>query len=191
MNSSKLKFRKKGSKEPVPRRARHNYPLYKLAKDLKLEEISLLITVRKNKIKYEQDYNKIMEYKRDILLLEDMYKIKRAEDVSVLNRWKDENKDILYSTNLGVRVGCMISYLGFTGSLYKDEGTKLSEKLVNKDMETNIDIVAASITMEILDYYGAKFDEDILIDTYDLDKHLLYKIHFSLHNWCKRNYWRK
>jgi len=190
MTSGDIKFRKKGSKEPITKRAKSNYPLYKLARDLKLEEITMLITDRRNKIKYEQDYSKILEYKEDILLLEDMYKIKRAEDVAVLNRWKDENIDILYSTVLGARVGCMISYLGFTGSLYKDEGIKLSEGLFQEDMETNIDIIAASIVIEILDYYNAKFDENILITTYDLDKGLLYKIHFSLHNWCKKNYWK-
>jgi hypothetical protein len=191
MRCKDLIFKKKGSKEPITKRAKSNYPLYKLAKDLNLDEITVLVTIRRNKIKYETDYNKILEYKEDILLLEDLYKIKRAEDISTLNRWKDEKKDILYSTCLGVRVGCIISFLGYTNSLYKEEGIKLSEKIYNKDLDEELDLIAASIVKEILDYYEALFDEKKILDIYELNECDLHKAHFLIHNWCKKNYWQK
>ena len=77
-NNGRIILRKKGGEEPLSARA--NWDLWKLCQTLTSEEITFLITKRRNDIKYESDSNAIRSLRRDILLLEDAYKIiKRKE----------------------------------------------------------------------------------------------------------------
>ena len=65
-----------------PKSARANkryYQLWKFAKELKPEEIQLLITKRKNNLKYEKDYEQIRILRTEITILEDTHKIIRRE----------------------------------------------------------------------------------------------------------------
>ncbi len=64
-----------------PKSARANkryYALWKFVDEyLDLQDIQVLITKRKNDIKYESDNDKVTILRTEILLLEDAYKIKR------------------------------------------------------------------------------------------------------------------
>ena len=53
-----------------------NWDLWKLCQDLSCEEISILITNRKEKLKYETNGEMIKILRTDISILEDAYKIK-------------------------------------------------------------------------------------------------------------------
>jgi len=57
------------------KRSQRHYQLWKLAETLTPNEIRYLITVRKEKIKYEKDSFEIKELRTDIKILEDEYKI--------------------------------------------------------------------------------------------------------------------
>jgi len=58
-----------------PKSANANWWLWKLCEDLSLEEIQVLITKRKNELKYEKDNKRIRELKTDIAILLDAYEI--------------------------------------------------------------------------------------------------------------------
>lgn len=194
MNKQKSSISFKNKKgDPISKRAKSNYPLFKLAMELNLEEISVLITDRRLKIKYENDFNKIMIYKEDILLLEDVYKIKRAEDIIVLNKWRHENTDMMYTTYLSVKISSILTYLGYLNSLYKEEGIKISEKLYNKkfkDSESDLILLSIAIVKEILYHYRAIFEEDKILKLYNIDEANFYDCYMQVNGWCKKNYWR-
>ena len=66
-----------------PRSAKSNWQLWKLCKELKADEIAVLITKRKMELKYldkDKDREDIRRIRSEILLLEDAYRIlKRCE----------------------------------------------------------------------------------------------------------------
>jgi hypothetical protein len=62
-------------KEEVPKSARDNWQLWKLSETLTLEEISVLISKRRQDLKYERDSKKINQLKTDISILTDAYGI--------------------------------------------------------------------------------------------------------------------
>jgi len=64
------------SEEPISaRRSKRHYRLWKLARSLSLNEIEYLITIRKNKLKYESNCIEIRNLRTDIIILEDTYRI--------------------------------------------------------------------------------------------------------------------
>lgn len=67
-----------------PDSAKANYQLWKLAQDLKPEEIQMLITKRRNDLKYESNSKEINRLRTDISILEDAHEIisrKRKEEI--------------------------------------------------------------------------------------------------------------
>lgn len=62
-------------KDDIPRSATDNWQLWKLCETLTLEEISVLITKRKNDLKYEKDKRKETLLKTDMSILVDAYEI--------------------------------------------------------------------------------------------------------------------
>ena len=70
------------AKEEEPKSARRNkdcYHLWLCAKELKLDEIEMLVTKRKQDLRYEKDPNRIRELRTQILILEDTHKIVRRK----------------------------------------------------------------------------------------------------------------
>ena len=68
-----------GEEPTSARRSKRHYQLWKLAKDLSKEEISMLITKRKEELKYEKDPEEIRNLRTDITILESSYKIKNKK----------------------------------------------------------------------------------------------------------------
>ena len=65
-----------------PKSARGNkryYQLWKLAMELTLDEINMLVTKRRTEIRYKSDQKEIRILRTEILLLEDCYKIVRRK----------------------------------------------------------------------------------------------------------------
>jgi hypothetical protein len=58
-----------------PKSARSNWQLWKLCQDLSLDEIRVLVSKRKQDIKYEKDLDKIRQLKTDISILTEAYEI--------------------------------------------------------------------------------------------------------------------
>jgi len=57
------------------KRDRNSWQLWKLCQDLSPDEIRVLVSKRKQDIKYEKDMNKINQLKTDISILTDAYEI--------------------------------------------------------------------------------------------------------------------
>ena len=76
-NNRRVILRKRG--EPISKLANTNYPLWKLAKESSLDELSMLMTKRKYELKYENRDVENRSLRREILLLNDVYKIKKRE----------------------------------------------------------------------------------------------------------------
>jgi len=67
-----------------PKSARRNkecYRLWKLAETLSLNEIEMLISKRRNEIKYCNNNGRVRELRTEILVLEDSYKIVRRRKI--------------------------------------------------------------------------------------------------------------
>lgn len=66
----------KGDEQPnLARMNKRCWDLWKLASSLTKYEIEYLITIRRNKIKYEKDQEEFMQLRTEIKLLEDTRKI--------------------------------------------------------------------------------------------------------------------
>jgi hypothetical protein len=74
-------LRKRGGEEP--RSARANWLLWKYYKDLEANEISVLITKRRQDLKYLKDEDDIKRVRNEIRLLEDIYKINKRKEKEV------------------------------------------------------------------------------------------------------------
>lgn len=66
-----------------PKSAKSNWALWKLCQELNFEEIKVLISKRRNDLKYEKNEQKIQELRRDISILTDAYEIMKREKEGV------------------------------------------------------------------------------------------------------------
>ena len=73
--------RKKGTEEPLSAKA--NWDLWVMCQDLKSEEMIYLITVRKSRLKYEEDFNIRNDIRREIMILEDAIRIMKRKNKEV------------------------------------------------------------------------------------------------------------
>jgi len=62
-------------KEEFPKSAKNNWQLWKFCETITLDEITILISKRKNDLKYEKDNEKILQLRTDISILTDAYEI--------------------------------------------------------------------------------------------------------------------
>lgn len=181
-------------KEPIPKISISGYyQNYKIYRDLTLEEIVTLIGEKRAKCSYAKTEEELNKIKTDIKLLEDLYKIKRASSVDLFNRYRRENKDTFFTTELGILSNCILNYLGYRIPIYTEECIRIAgeidkNNLILEDIQNE---VAAGIVKEILIYYNAEFDEEKIIKDYNIDENKFYDYYLSIHRWCKKNYWSK
>jgi len=184
-------IRKKGC--PIPKISISDYYRnFKIYKDLSLEELVSLISEKRKCLSYTKEEKEVNRIKTEIKLLEDLYTIKRSDSITLFNRYREENKDMFFTSELGVTANCILNYLGYRTPIYTEECIKMAEcidkdKLILGDIQNE---VAGCIVKEILEHYNAKFDEQKIIDNYDLDEIKFYDYFTSIHNWCKTHYWR-
>jgi hypothetical protein len=180
-------------KEPIPALSKYNYQLYKVCKDASLEELTTLISEKRRDCRYAVSEEILKRCKTDIKLLEDLYTIKSKDSVNLFNNYRKENKDLYFTSELGVTSHCILNYLGYKIPLYTEECIKISERIDNgnqipEDIQREI---ATCIVKEILEHYNAKFDEERIINDYNINKKRYENYFFTIHNWCKENYWHK
>ena len=72
-NKGRIIIRKRG--EDIPTLSKYNYQLWKFCISLEPNELMVLISKRKEDLKYEKDFDIIKNLRTEILLLEDTYKI--------------------------------------------------------------------------------------------------------------------
>ena len=200
MDNKGIKFRKRS--KPLPDLSRNFYKEYKLYDDLGLDELRDLISYRKREIKYKlknldlKNKENYYQYKKDkslILLIERIYKIRlneNPEDFKYLSINEYSWLNYYYCSTK------IIDQLGYTNNLiYKEEANQMCKSL--QKISTNINIsyldeeyISICIIKEILEYYNAKFDEKLIINNYNIDENKFYDYFTSIHNWCKKNYWR-
>lgn len=187
---SRIIIRKK--KDPIPKLSISiYYQDYKVYKDFSLEEITTLISNKRKHCSYAKNENELNRIKTEIKLLEDLYTLKLKGSIKLFNKFRQENKEMFFNTELGVSSHCILCYLNYRTPIYTEECIKIA-KCIDKDNIILEDIqmeVAASIVKEILDHYKAKFDEEKIIKDYNLNENEFYKYYLSIHRWCKKNYW--
>lgn len=74
-----IKIKKSGEEPSSAKRSKRHYQLWKLAESLELGDIQYLVTIRKNKLKYEEDPDEIRNLRTDIKILEETYTIKKRQ----------------------------------------------------------------------------------------------------------------
>jgi len=165
-----------------------NWDLWKLSKDLNKDELSMLITLRKNYLKHTEDPEMIRGYRRDILILEDAYKIKSREEIGIYSKsdysesyWHEDLDEL---SSLAV---CMINKLGYTqNTLYKENALNISRRI---ELEGDKELIAACIVKNILDYYESKFDINYILKLYSINEPDFYKTYIECNRWCSKHYW--
>lgn len=110
----------------TPRSAKAHYPLFKLARDLNLDEIQVLITIRKkriNEIMKTKQYEELSNVKSEIKMLTDWYRI-RSRQIS------EEDGTKYLSTDF---------FLGSDGQfVFKTSGGEYTTQYFNEDEDTII-----------------------------------------------------
>jgi len=95
----------------------------------------------------------------------------------------------------------VLDRIGYTNNLiYKDESTNILTKLPEEIKHTcysekgervSYDYLSVGIVTEVLDYYHAKYNEEEILSTYDLDKNNYINIKTKLNIILYNRYWKK
>ena len=175
--------------DAISKSAKTNYPLWKLSKELNIDEIKMLIAKRRRDLKYcsKEDIN---ELRSDILILEDAYHLKIMEQSEL---YKNED---LFSPELIIdyhEVSLIaidiLNKMGFTqNTLFKKECHYLVERLGDLFVLPE-EILATCVAKEILFHYNVSHTDDEILNIYQISDIEFYSffLHFSV--WCKENYW--
>ena len=188
-NNKRVILRKEGN--PIPTLSKWKYPLWKLAIDLSLSELSMLIIKRSYDIKYETSQEKIKDLRGEILLLNDAYKIKKRENLNI-----DKSKEVIHigysdieNPTISTLAEDIIAKLNYSqNTLFKTEVIAISNKI---DIDCDDEILATCIVKCVLDKYNSKFDESELLKIHNIPEILFYKCFITVSLWCDRNYWRR
>jgi len=77
----------KGEEPKSARASKEFYQLWKFLETLNSEEIQVILTIRRNKIKHSNDFEEIRDLRTEILIIEDAYRIiKRREKNGIYDR---------------------------------------------------------------------------------------------------------
>jgi hypothetical protein len=96
----------------------------------------------------------------------------------------------------------VLDRMGYTNNLiYKDEASNIILKLpceishtcIKEESGVNIsyDYISVALITEILDFYHAKYNEEFLLDLYDLDKNIYIIAKMRVNQILINNYWKK
>jgi len=186
-NNKRIILRKRG--EPISKSAKSNYPLWKLAETLSLSELTMLMTKRKHDIKYENSSANIGDMREEILLLNDAYKIKKRDNLnidkseSVIHIGQDEEKTI------SMLASDIIAKLNFSqNTLFREEVISIANKIT---VDIKDEILATCIVKEVLEKYNSKYNDEELLDIYQIPEILFYEFFTLVSLWCRRHYWKR
>jgi len=192
IKGSRIIIRKE--KSPVPKLSISGYyQNYKIYKDCSLEELVTLIAEKRKDCFYAKTDEELKRIKTDIKLLNDLYTLKLKDSVKLFNNYRQENKEMMFTSELGVASHCILSRLGYRTPIYTEECIKIAE-CIDRNSEILEDVqteVAVGIVKEILEHYNAVFDEKKTLEDYNIDENRFYKYYLSIHKWCQKNYWKK
>jgi hypothetical protein len=181
----------------IVRKETKNIPKLARNKDLNLysdftkEELKVLINNKRKDCCYVSDELNYQKIRTEIRLLEDLYSIEIIDGVEVFNKYRDENKEVFFTNDLGIESNCILTRMGYKIPLYTEECIKISDRIDDGDILDDIrQTVALAIVKEILEFYGAKFDEQKLLNDYKIDEKKFYDYYLSIHKWCKKNHWK-
>ena len=181
---ARLIHKKRGNS--ISKSAYANYPLWKLACDLSYDEISMLITDRKHKLKYEKDENEKSSLRRDIMILIDAYQLKR-NSIYKINR--EENIRNIFNVNdLGFLACSLITLLGYSqNTIFREEVISISQKI---KLNIPIDILAGCIVKEVLEKYNSIYDDEDIIEFCRISENKFYENYIICSLWCRKNHWK-
>jgi hypothetical protein len=185
----------------IARSSSETWQFWKFLETLSPNEISFLITNRRNKLKYMSDPDEIKSLRNDIVLLEDAYRInKRRFDLK-----KSERRICnLRPTSIKSYGSNILNILGFNyNSYFKQELYNMTEVFINnkhddtvyllkkwsKGINLNDELFATLIVKEILNHYRTEYSDSKLLEIYSIDDKELYKAYIDFHMWCSKKYW--
>lgn len=186
-NNKRIILRKRG--DPISKLAKANYPLWKLSQSLSLSELTMLMTKRKHDIKYENNSDKVRELRRDILLLNDSYKIKKRENLNI-----DKSESVVHigqeeEKTISMLASDIIAKLNFSqNTLFREEVISIANKIT---VDIKDEILATCIVKEVLEKYNSKYNDEELLEIYQIPEILFYEFFTLVSLWCRRNYWKK
>ena len=174
--------RKYGDSESILTRS--NRDLWKLALDLNYDEIVMLITSRKNKLKYEKNPDMITYLRNDIKILIDAYRLKKRTTFFIRNQELMEHRN---KNELSYTICDLISKCGFSqNTIFIEEGIVISNKIPIDQPE---DVLATCIVKEIFDKYNVNYDERELLNIYEIPETTFYEAYLPVTIWCRKNHW--
>ena len=188
-NNKRVILRKRG--DPISKSAKSNYPLWRLATTLSLSELTILMTKRKYEMRYETSPEIVKNMRREILLLNDAYKIKKRENLNI-----DKSKEVIHigysdieNPTISTLAEDIIAKLNYSqNTLFKEEVIAISNKI---DINCSDEILATCIVKCVLDKYHSKYDESELLKIYEIQEITFYKHLITVSLWLERNYWKK
>jgi hypothetical protein len=177
------------------RKSKETLMFWKFIKTLSPNEIQMLISRRKNDIKYIDNNEDLTQIKLEIKLLEDAYKLstKRYKDGITVSKIHNFRASSVKSAGQNI-----LNILGFNNNtFYKQEIYYLTDLLLKRfpfnDYNFNCynETLATLIVMEILNHYEVKFNEKLLLDIHQIKDTYFFDRLVHLHLWCKEHYWKQ
>jgi hypothetical protein len=181
------------NKKDIPKLSKCKYYIqYKIYEGMSRDELVVLIGNKRRDCSFCKDKKELQKIKTEIRLLEDLYTLEVLEGINLFNKYRNEENEILFTTELSIEASSILAYLGYKSPIYIDECIKLSERIDKGDILRDIRLeVAVALVKEILEHYEAIFNEDKVIADYGIDENKLYKYYYSIHRWCKQHYWKR